>query len=217
VREINSTALRTHTVGAYALRSRTVPDSVDEKPHSPPDINAIVTGIIVHRIRPGTEALYDAWLNDIREASRRFPGYLSTDVIRPIPGLWQYTVILRFENFKTLSDWMGSDVRHSFLKRIEAILEDADRYEIRTGIDFLLDPPGRARRPVRWKQFLISWLMIAPFAVLVPWLLRPLSDIVPVLGSPLVNRVVVAGCCVFLMVYVLMPPFARALSKWLFR
>jgi len=121
---------------------------------SPPDINAIVTAIIVHKIRPSTEALYDASLNDIREASRRFPGYLSTDVIRPIRGLRQYTVILRFENFKTLSDWMGSDVRHS---------------------------------------------------------------IVPVLQSPLVNRAVAAGCCAFLMVYVLLPPFARVLSKWLSR
>ena len=194
-----------------------MPDSADEPPRSPPDINAIVTAIIVHKIRPGTEALYDAWLNDIHEASRRFPGYLSTDVIRPIRGLRQYTVILRFENFKTLSDWMGSDVRHSFLKRVEPALEDGDHYEIRTGIDFLLDPPGQARRPVRWKQFLLSWFAIAPFSVLVPWLLRPLSDIVPVLQSPLVNRVVAAGCCVFLMVYVLLPPFARVLSKWLFR
>jgi hypothetical protein len=192
-------------------------DPADERAHSPLDINAIVTAIIVHRIRPSTEAVYDAWLNDIRDASRRFPGYLSTDVIRPIGGLRQYTVILRFENFNTLSDWMGSDVRHSFLKRIESILEDADRYEIRSAIDFLLDPPGRERRPVRWKQFLLSWFAIAPFSVLVPWLLQPLSDIVPVLQSPLVNRVVVAGCCVFLMVYVLLPPFARALSKWLFR
>jgi antibiotic biosynthesis monooxygenase (ABM) superfamily enzyme len=192
-------------------------DSANEQPHPPPDANAIVTAIIVHKIRPGTEAQYDAWLNHIREASRRFPGYLSTDVVRPIPGLRQYTVILRFENFETLSDWMESDVRHSFLKRIEPILEDADRYEIRSGIDFLSDQPGRARRPVRWKQFLISWFAILPFAVLVPWLLQPLSDIAPVLASPLVNRVVVATCCVFLMVYVLMPRFTRALSKWLFR
>jgi uncharacterized protein len=192
-----------------------MPDSANELRHSPPDINAIVTAIIAHRIRPSTEAQYDAWLNDIREASRRFPGYLSTDVVRPIPGLRQYTVILRFENIKTLNDWMESDVRRSFLKRIEPILEDADRYEIRSGIDFLFDPPGRTRRPVRWKQFLISFFAIVPFAVLVPWLLQPLSDIVPVLASPVVNRVVVAGICVFLMVYVLMPPFTRALSKWL--
>jgi len=213
---MNASHLRA-AVSAWALGSRTMPDSANEESHSPPAANKIVTAIIVHRIRPGTEPRYDAWLNDIREASRRFPGYLSTDIIRPVPGHQQHSIILRFQNFEALSDWMESDVRRSFLKRIEPILEDVDRYEIRTGIDFLFDPPGRAKHPVRWKQFLITWSAIFPLTILVPWLLKPLFDNVPLLGSPLPSKAVGAGCIVFLMVYVLMPPYTQAVSKWLFR
>lgn len=192
-------------------------DSPSDASPISPDGSRIVTAIIGHEIRPGSEPQYDAWSNDIRRASERFPGYLSTDVIRPVMGHHRYTIILRFEDFEALTGWMESDVRRSLLKRVEPILQDGPRYDIRTGIDFLFDPPGAVKHPVPWKQFLITWSAIFPLTIVVPWLLQPLFENVPLLGSLLPNKALVAACIVFLMVYVLMPPYTRALSKWLFR
>ena len=61
-----------------------------------------VTGIIVHEPRPEARAEYERWLDEIREACRRFPGYLSTDVIRPVDGHDSYTVVIRFKGVEQL-------------------------------------------------------------------------------------------------------------------
>ena len=174
-----------------------------------------VTGIIVHEPRPEARAEYERWLDEIREACRRFPGYLSTDVIRPVDGHDSYTVVIRFKGVEQLKAWIESDVRRDFLQRIEHALEKGDRYVIKTGLDFWFAQPTAAPPPKRYKQFLLTLSAIFPLTIAVPWLLGPLlggDGVMAFIGG----KFVVATAIVGLMVYVVMPRYTRLVAKWLY-
>lgn len=171
-----------------------------------------VTGIIVHQPRADARDEYEQWLADIREACRQFPGYLSTDVIRPVGNHPNYTVIIRFAGVGALKAWMESPERREHLQRIEHALEQADRYEIRSGLDFWFAPPA-VKPPKRWKQYLLTLSAIFPLTVVVPWALGPLLGGVPML----VAKALIAAVIVALMVYAIMPHYTRLVSTWLYR
>jgi uncharacterized protein len=152
----------------------------------------------------------------VGEACRRFEGYLSTDVIRPVGNHTTFTVIIRFGNVEALQTWMESDVRREFLHRIEHALEKGDRYVVQTGLDFWFTPPT-SKPPVPWKQFVLTLSAIFPLTVIVPALLSPLLGAWQGLPAMLIGKLLVATCIVGLMVYVIMPRYTRMVAAWLYR
>jgi uncharacterized protein len=93
-----------------------------------------------------------------------------------------------------------------------------DCVEIKTGLEFWFTPPTPTQRhPPPYKQFLLTLSAIFPLSVLVPWALRPLLQVVPVLGLPVVRSAVVASVIVGLMTYVIMPHYTRLVAGWLYR
>jgi hypothetical protein len=180
--------------------------------HAEPAASETVTGIIVHHPRAGARSEYEQWLSDIRETCQRFPGYLSTDVIRPVGKQRNYTVIIRFAGVEALRAWLESPERREHLQRIEHALEQGDRYEIRSGLDFWFTPPT-VKPPKRWKQYLLTLSSIFPLTVIVPWALAPLLGGMPLLAT----KAVIAAVIVALMVYAIMPHYTRLVSRWLYR
>ena len=175
-----------------------------------------VTAIIVHHPRRDSWPEYERWLGDVGAACRRFEGYLSTDVIRPVGNHTSFTVIIRFAGIEALKTWMESDVRREFLHRIEHALEKADRYVVKTGLDFWFTPPT-SKPPVHWKQFLVTLSAIFPLTVIVPALLSPVLGAMQGVPAMLIGKLLVAICIVGLMVYVIMPRYTRKVAAWLYR
>ncbi len=175
-----------------------------------------VTAIIVHHPRRDRWLDYESWLVEVGEACKRFEGYLSTDVIRPVGNHTTFTVIIRFAGIAALQTWMESDVRREFLHRIEHALEAGDRYVVRTGLDFWFTPPT-SKPPVPWKQFLLTLSAIFPLTVLVPAVVSPLLSAWQGLPAMIIGKLLVAACIVGLMVYVIMPRYTRMAAAWLYR
>ena len=176
----------------------------------------IVTFIIQHKLHASHREQYEEWLRDVGREAERYPGHLGTNVIRPLDAHGQYTIIIRFDQYDHLQAWVESDIRRKYIRKVEPILEGGDRIEIKSGLDFWFTPPG-VRAPNRFKQFLITFSAIYPLTLLVPAGLAPLIDAVPLLGNLFISRFLVAGIIVWLMVYVIMPRYARALADWLYR
>jgi len=178
----------------------------------------IVTSIIVHEVAPNAVEAYEAWLTDIRAACAAFPGYLSTDVIRPVGASREYATILRFADFESLSGWMKSDVRRRYIERMQSSLQQGDRYEIRTGLDFWFAPKNApVKVPTAWKQWLVTWSAILPLTIAVPWIVIPLLSHLGFAHDSMISKPVVSAVIVFLMVYVMMPRYTRLVAPWLFR
>jgi len=82
--------------------------------------------------------------------------------------------------------------------------------DIKTGVEFWFTLPTPAQRhPQPYKQFLLTLCVIFPLTLLVPWVLRPLFQTIPVLGLPGVGNFIISTVIVGLMTYVIMPRYTH--------
>jgi antibiotic biosynthesis monooxygenase (ABM) superfamily enzyme len=180
------------------------------------DVGATV--VITHRVRSDRHAEYEAWVDEISPLARSAPGNLDWHLVRPVPGVTEtYTVIIRFQTTEHLENWMNSSERKRLIERVQPLLVSDDDFYISSGLDFWFTPAGaKAKVPVRWKQYLLTWSAIYPLALGVPQLVSPALRAIGFSPNVLLNSLVVTAVVVYLMVYVVMPRYTRLLQRWLF-
>ena len=178
---------------------------------------SVATLLIQHQIEPGAELRYEAWLNEIVPVAQRFIGHLGVNIIRPVGGSGTYTIVLRFDNFEHLQDWLESAVRKRFIEQIEPILVAGDQIEIKTGLEFWFTPEEVGQKHAApFKQFLITLSVIFPLTLVVPQMWKPVFHALPWLSMTVPSNFVVAATIVFLVVYIIMPRYTRLAAKWLY-
>ena len=176
------------------------------------------TAVITHRVREGQKENYEGWLNEIGPVCRGSRGHLDWQIIRPIAGLTgTYTVIIRFDTREHLQEWMTSEERRRLIGKARSFLAHDDDFFVSTGLDFWFAPNGaKARIPVRWKQFLVTWSAIYPLVLVVPLAVGPAAHLLGLAPNRYSDTLLVTGTVVLLMVYVVMPRYTRAVQRWLF-
>jgi len=176
------------------------------------------TVVITHRIQNNRQDAYESWIKTIAPLCKAAPGFLDWHIVRPISGITAtYTVIIRFDSTRNLKGWMESKDRKRLIQAVKPLLVGADDFYISSGLDFWFVPRGaRARVPLRWKQYLITWSAIYPLVLLVPQIILPLLKALGAPSLPPLNTLAVTAAVVFLMVYVVMPRYTRLVQKWLF-
>ena len=93
------------------------------------------------------------------------------------------------------------------------MLGEGDHTEIRTEPAFWFTPPAaHVRQPKRWKQFLITLLVIFPSTNLVPAITGAL---LPSLKGTLLLHFLNDACVVALVVWFWMPIVTRLFAGWL--
>lgn len=171
-----------------------------------------VAFIIIHTIREGAGPRYEAWLTEILGEVRRSPGYLGRDIFRPAHGGRRYTSVVRFDSRENLERWSASPVRRAFIDEVSPLLEEGDRHEIRTGIDFWFTPDG-GPPPKRWKQFVLTLSAVYPLTLILPRAL----DLVPwPPGLAAARGFAVAASLTALLTFVIMPRYTRLVRRWLY-
>jgi uncharacterized protein len=201
-------ALPTGPGGAPTLRISTDPGAADHG----------ATAVITHRVPAAQHGAYEGWLDAILAACAAAPGHLDSQVVRPLAGRTEtWTLVLRFASRDDLRGWLASDTRARLLGELTPLEVRMEEPRILSGLEFFFPPPGEApRQPVRWKQYLLTWSAVYPLMLTVASsafaLLRRIGLPTP---FPLVMFFVTA-LVVFLLVYVVMPPYTRLMRGWLF-
>ncbi len=177
------------------------------------------TVVITHRVQLGKESLYDDWLDEISPLCRSSEGLLDWQIIRPLAGLTStYTVVLRFDTAEHLQNWMDSEHRKRLIEKVKPILAKDDDFFIKSGLDFWFTPEGaRAKVPVRWKQFLVTWSAIYPLALGVPLIVIPLLRLLGIPQDHYLDTLMITGTVVAFMVYLVMPHYTKLVHRWLFK
>lgn len=99
------------------------------------------------------------------------------------------------------------------VEEIVPLLAEGDKTEIRTEAAFWFTPPApHVRQPKRWKQFLITLLVIFPSTNLVPWLT---GIVLPAMKGSLLLHLINDACVVALVVWFWMPIVTRLFAGWL--
>ena len=177
------------------------------------------TVVITHRLRENALAAYEDWLQEIAPLCKSSPGHLDWHIVRPIPGLSEtYTIVIRFDTIDHLREWMESPTRARLIEKVQHLFVTGDDFFISSGLDFWFTPTeAKAKVPIRWKQYLVTWSAIFPLALIVPLLVAPLLHFLGLPNNRFVGTFTVTGVVVLLMVYVVMPRYTRLLRRWLFR
>lgn len=179
--------------------------------------NEIAVSVILHDVLPEHHGNYERWLLDATAAHQRFPGYLGTDIIRPVESGSRYVVILRFVNKDRAHAWLLSPIRQGLLKIAEPWLAEDDRFHVHQDAEFWFRPPTGRRPPKRSKQWMLSALAVFPLTVLLPKPIRYLTEWatpwLPDIGVAALTALMISG----LMVYLLMPFLIRVAGSWLMK
>jgi antibiotic biosynthesis monooxygenase (ABM) superfamily enzyme len=183
------------------------------------DLEQGSTTAITHRVQAAKVGDYEAWLQRIIPMAKSYPGHLGVQVIRPVGNdNSTYTVLLRFDTEEHALGWMRSQDRARLLEELKPILEDDEKFTVKSGLDFWFTPEEvRAKVPVRWKQFLITWSAIFPLVALIPLVLNPFLDALGVPANRYLRALALTFCVVALVVYVVMPRYTKLVHKWLFK
>ena len=171
--------------------------------------------IITHTIMPGEERRYEAWLADILNASKVFPGYLGREIFRPPHGGRKYTSIVRFDSRDSLNKWAESETRQSLVLKVNDLLETGDQVEIRSGVDFWFTPEG-VKPAKHWKQFVLTLSAVYPLSLIIPLVLRQLVYLAPPLDNKFVMALLMAATLTATLTFVIMPRYTRLVKRWLY-
>lgn len=177
-----------------------------------------VSFVVRHQVRTEAGAEYEAWLRRVMARAAHYPGHLGVQVVRPPDGGEDYVTVVRFASAEDARRWASSADRRELVAEVLGLLAHGDEVEILSGVDFWFTPEApQQQHPVRWKQWLVTTSVIWPLTLIVPFALAPVFARLPLLGAWGISQGIVAATVVALVIYVVMPPYVRAVSVWLFR
>ena len=181
------------------------------------EADSSVTTIIVHRPLKDQVSAYESWLAEIVPIAQTFVGHRGVNIIRPYGNSEDYTIVLHFDDEKSLRGWLDSETRKRLIEKVRPCLNAEEKIEIKPGIEFWFTPPDSRKVAPAYKQFLVTLSAIFPLTVIVPWLMAPVFSWVPVLGVFGLRQFIVASIIVAIMTFWLMPRYIRLIARWLYR
>ncbi|WP_044872522.1 antibiotic biosynthesis monooxygenase [Pseudomonas sp. LFM046] len=180
------------------------------------DLNNVVTLVIQHKVRGESLPQYEAWLRRAVKAARRWPGHLGVNVIRPDGCGVLFTTVVRFAQSAQLQAWIDSPDRAALIEEVQPLLEEGDHPLIHNDAEFWFTPGrGGVRPPPKWKQAVLTYLVICPLTMLVPRLWAPVFDRYPILGGVVPSNLLITLCIVLPVVFLIMPWATRLCAGWL--
>ncbi|MNM84723.1 hypothetical protein D3C81_968210 [compost metagenome] len=183
---------------------------------APQDNRNVVTLVIQHKVRAESLAGYEEWLKRTVSVARRQPGHLDVNVIRPDHGGRHFTTVVRFSDASLLQAWVNSAERQTLVGQVLPLLESGDNTQVHDDPEFWFTPPSTtATPPPRWKQALLTYLVICPMTLIVPQLLAPLFARFPQLGGMLIGNLIGNLLVILPVVFFIMPWVTRRCANWL--
>ncbi|MBI3904664.1 MAG: antibiotic biosynthesis monooxygenase [Pseudomonas fluorescens] len=182
-----------------------------------PGPDEVVTLVVKHRVKAGFEVPYEAWLRNIVKVAAQNVGHLGVDVVRgKSAGLDTYTSVLRFCSTEAMQRWLDSPQRQELVNEAAPMLADGDQTEVNPVNEFWFSPQAEAGTPPpRWKQAVVTLLVILPHTLLVPLLWGPLIQLNAFLSNYVVATFLITLTIVLSVVYIFMPMATRLFAPWL--
>jgi len=185
--------------------------------HSPEqNSSTVVTLVIQHKVRGESLAVYEGWLKRAVYAARQQPGHLDVNVIRPDDGGRHFTTVVRFAEAGQLRAWVDSAERQTLIDEVLPLLEEGDNTQVHNDPEFWFTPASTsAPQPPRWKQAVLTYLVICPMTLLVPFVLGPLFALFPALGGRIIGNLIGNLFVILPVVFFIMPFVTRRAAGWL--
>jgi antibiotic biosynthesis monooxygenase (ABM) superfamily enzyme len=173
-----------------------------------------VAVVVSHPVSPENEEEFLAWQERMTDAERAYPGFLGSEVFRPVPGIQEdWTIVYRFDTSEHLDRWLDSSERQQLLAEGDKFGGfDLHRISNPFGSWFSFgdDAPG-ADQPPSWKTALSVLVGLYPTVGLLTLAISELWPSGELWESLLLGNVLSVG----LLTWLVMPIVTRGLRFWL--
>lgn len=181
------------------------------------DFSNQVSFIIQHTVKPEHRDQYEAWLHKIIAEAGTFKGHMGAHVVRPTKGENLYEISVRFASREDAERWMQSEERRALVREAATHFAEPEHLDIKSGLDYWFTAATNGKAPKVWKQWLTTVSVIWPLSMVMPIVMGKLFQWIPPLGTWGVAQLLSAMVMVGLLTWVIMPPYTRAIRKWLSR
>ncbi len=126
--------------------------------------------VVTHPVADDQVEAFLVWREKMVEAESRYPGYLGSELFRPVEGVQdQWSTILRFDTVEHLDAWLASQERRDLLAEGARFGE----FELRR----TYQPFGNWFKPKnpQFKTAIAVWMGLYPTVVLLTLLMAPLN------------------------------------------
>lgn len=173
------------------------------------------TLVVITEIKPGREAEYRVWADEMQKVQEGFAGYVGSFVSPPQHNESGWTTVLRFDSVAHLDAWVKSPQRTAMLRKAEDLIVGFRAQRVATSFPgWVPNDPATGKPPSAWKTAGLVLLGLFPIVMLELRFLNPVLrawNFPPALGTFTGNAISVA-----LTTWPLMPLLIRAFHAWLF-
>lgn len=171
-----------------------------------------VTLYITRRIKPGAEDAILNWQKEIRDACKKFPGFIGSQMLEDHSGANEYyNVVVRFASFEDLKRWEESDEKKACYEKLAPLIEDQHISRM-SGFEPWFPSANSPKAPPKWKMWIMAFMAVYPIILITRMVFGPfLVDF----AMP----IAVFLACIpvsFIMSFVAMPWLSKVFRNWLY-
>lgn len=174
----------------------------------------VVTSVLSHDVLPGMEQEFVRWQDSLTRARKRFPGFMGSELFKPVPGVQdRWVTLFRFDTPEHLGAWLESDTRTKLIQEGRRYLRSYDLHTVKSPFSGWFAFGGARAAIPSWKQAMAVLLALYPTVMVLAHtagpLFRTLNVIEPlaIFGSLVLSTIILT--------WILMPVVNRALASWL--
>jgi antibiotic biosynthesis monooxygenase (ABM) superfamily enzyme len=150
-----------------------------------------VTVTVARTVKPGAEADYLRWADDVIATLRKFHGCLGAGVLLPGPDGGEYQIVFRFVDGLHLREWERSPQRMALMERAKPFVT-SERITRTVGVEEFFELPQRAE-PKRslWQRVFTDVAWVYPVAIGSSLIVAPRIAALPVWARVVISTVLI--------------------------
>jgi len=181
---------------------------------APKPAAAPVTVVVSQIVKPECTEAYQQWQTRVDNIAARYPGFVGTEMIKPVPGLQEeWVVVFRFDSAEHLDGWFNSEEHKRLVAEAEPYFDRVQFRRVGRGFDdWFANAAGEQHGgPPQWKVAMVVLLTLYPTVMLLTLFLSPFLSGLSLPYSIFISNV----ASVVILTWVVMPLATRALRFWL--
>jgi uncharacterized protein len=150
-----------------------------------------VTVTVARTIRPGYEAEFLRWADEVVTAARQTSGCLGAGVFHPGIDGGEYQLVVRFVDGVHLREWERSELRLELMARIDHVVLST-RLQRTVGVEEWFEAAAHAlpKRPW-WKRLFVDVAWVYPVSLASALFIAPFINQLPVAARVLIGATII--------------------------
>ena len=174
-----------------------------------------LTIIIKRTAKEGKIGALEEWIQTVSREASKFPGHMGYKVIKPDKkDQREFVIVFRFDTYENLENWISSDIRSYWLKKVDEITVGKPEITTLPGLEAwfqLSDSENRPDAPAKWKMALLIFVSLYPLAIVLGSFF---NQLLPDMHVHLRQGIILITT-IIIMTWAVLPAITKIFAGWL--